>query len=122
VIRNLAFACTRTRLDLFVAFVFTAVITSFLTGPVFVMHKLQPDMKLTAIMLSFTFGFIMFCSLCTSLKRYETFAVPVAYYALLVAFASQNNNSNNGVLRRQNDGISDMEATWCTGLCERCAG
>jgi len=75
--------------------VFTAVITGFLVGPVFVMYRLQgqPGMKLTAIMLSFIFGFAMLCRLSTSVKRYEIFTVTVAYCTVLVVL---NNNSNNG--------------------------
>jgi DMSO reductase anchor subunit len=56
----------------------------------------QPGMKLTAIMLFFTFGLAMLCQLCPSAKRDEIFAATVAYCAVLVLFVSQNNGSNNG--------------------------
>jgi hypothetical protein len=38
----------------------------------------------------------MLCQLCTSVKRYEIFAVTVAYCAVSVVFVNQNNSSNNG--------------------------
>ena len=84
------------QLDLFVAFVFNAVITGFLMGPVFVMDRLQgqPGMKLTTITLSFSFRFAMLCQLCTSAKRLEIFAATTAYCAVLVVFVSQNSSNS----------------------------
>lgn len=86
----------KARIDFFVAMVFTAVITGFLMGPVFVLYRCQSQsgMILATIMLGFTFSFAMLCQVCTTAKRHEIFAATAAYCAVLVVFISQNAGSN----------------------------